>query len=130
MPYLYERDDVRRLVVVTVTGPFQGADVFDLFARQRGDGTWPYGLLYDTRGMTGYPSLNDLRQFMKQDAETHPDQRPRGPLAILATDATVYAVACVYAALGGSKRQVEVFRDRADADTWLAAKTIHSLAIS
>jgi hypothetical protein len=124
MPYLYERDDIRRRVVVTVTGAFQGADVFDLFARQRGDGTWPYGLLYDTRVMTGHPTVDDLRQFMRQDAETEAEQRPRGPLAILATDTTIYAVACVYAALGGSKRKVQVFRDRAEADTWLAAQTI------
>jgi hypothetical protein len=123
LPYLYERDDIRRRVVVTVTGAFQGADVFELFARQRGDGTWAYGLLYDTRGMTGHPSVDDLRQFMRQDAEKLVEQRARGPLAILATDATIYAVACVYAALGGSKRQVQVFRDRDEADTWLAAQT-------
>jgi hypothetical protein len=29
----------------------------------------------------------------------------------------------VYAALGGSKRQVQVFRDRDEAGTWLAAQT-------
>jgi hypothetical protein len=61
MPFSFERDDVKR-VVVTVIGRFQGADVFALLDRQRDDGTWTNGLLYDTRGMSGYPTVNELRR--------------------------------------------------------------------
>jgi hypothetical protein len=38
-------------------------------------------MLYDLRGMTGEPSIADLRQFMSEAART---TRPRGPLAIVA----------------------------------------------
>jgi hypothetical protein len=122
MPLAYYRDDVKRCVVATVTGPFESADVIALLERQRDDGTWAYRLLLDTSGMSGRPSFDDLREFMRLEKETDSEERPRGPLAIFATDVTIYATACVYAALGGSKRRVEVFRSRDEANQWLSAQ--------
>jgi hypothetical protein len=122
MSLLLGRDDVKQRVVVTATGPFRGADVLAFLARQRDDGTWPYALLYDMRGMTGHPTLEDLRLFMKLHSEPDVEQRARGPLALVSTGATMYAMACMCAALGGTKREVEVFLDPDEADRWLAAK--------
>ena len=122
MPLLHERDDVKQRVVVTATGPFHGAEVLAFLARQRDDGTWTYALLYDTRGMTGHPTIEDLRLFMKLHAEADVEQRPRGPLALVSTGTTVYAMACMCAALGGTKREVEVFLHRDEAEKWLAAQ--------
>lgn len=127
VPLLHERDDVKRRVVVTATGPFHRAEVLDFLERQRGDGTWTYGLLFDTRDMTGQPTIEDLRLLMTLHPETDVEQPPRGPLALLSTDASLYAIACMCAALGGTKRKVEVFRDVNEADTWLAAQTRESL---
>jgi hypothetical protein len=121
MPLLHERDDVKQRVVVTATGPFHGAEVLAFLAGQRGDGTWTYALLCDTRDMTGHPTIEDLRLFMKLHSENDVDQRPRGPLALVSTGMPIYAIACMCAALGGTKRQVEVFLDRDEADKWLAA---------
>jgi hypothetical protein len=123
MPLVYERDDVRRRVVATEKGLFRSADVFDLLERQRVDGTWTYGLLFDTLGMTGHPTIEDVREFLTFESKTDSQLRPRGPLALLSTDVNLYATACMCAALGGTKRKVEVFRDRDEADTWLAAQT-------
>jgi hypothetical protein len=123
MPLACERDDFKRRVVATSTGPFQAGDVFDLLMRQREDGTWAYGVLYDTRGQTGYPTIEELREFLTLGSETDSDQRPRGPMAFLATEATAYRVACAYEALGGSTRKVAVFRDRSEAEQWLIAET-------
>jgi hypothetical protein len=78
-----------------------------------------YGMLYDLRGMKGAPTLADLRQFMSEAARTN---RPRGPLAILATDPIIYARACTYAALTRATMTVEAFRDTASADQWLTAQ--------
>ena len=122
MPFLYERDDARRLVVVTWTGAFQGADVLDLLRRQREDGTWTYGLLLDTVALIGHPTIEELRQFMKLESE--PDgERQRGPLAFVATDPRLYVTACAYAMLGASARKIQVFRNRDEADLWLTTQT-------
>ena len=123
MAFLYERDDVNRRVLVTVSGPFQAGEVMTILDRQREDGTWTYGTLLDTRAMRGRPSIADMRAFMKLDARVYADQGPRGPLALLATDSAMYATACVYAAIGRAKRTVEAFRDRQEADDWLVAQT-------
>ena len=123
MPFLYERDDVKRRVIVTWTGAFQAADVIDLLRRQREDGTWTYGLLLDTLVMTGHPNVGELRQFVKLESETDSQQRARGPLAFVATDPKVYLAACTYAMLGPSTRKIEVFRNRDEADLWLTAET-------
>ena len=65
-------------------------------------------MLYDLRGMTGEPTIADLRQFMSEAAQT---TRPRGPLAIVATDPVLYSRACTYATLGRATLTVEVLRD-------------------
>jgi hypothetical protein len=122
MPLLHRRDDTKRRVVVTATGPFQAAHVFDWLERQRNDGTWTYGVLFDTRGMTGHATFDDVRLVMNRLVDTDAEPRPRGPLAVLWTDANAYAIACLCATLGGARRTVEVFRDRTEADTWLAAQ--------
>jgi hypothetical protein len=123
VPLFCERDDVKRRVKATATGPFQGADVFDLLKRQHEDGTWTYGVLYDTRDQTGSPTVDELRMFLKLGSETNSDLQPRGPMALLASDATLYRVACAYEVLGGSGRNIAVFRDRGDAEEWLTAHT-------
>ena len=65
-------------------------------------------MLYDLRGMTGEPTMADLRQFMSEAAQI---TRPRGLLAIVATDPVIYARACTYATLGRATLNVKVFRN-------------------
>ena|ERR1700687_6091714 len=120
MPIHYERDDVRRRVVVTVQGPFAVADFLAVMERQRADGAWTYGMLSDLRGMTGEPAIDDLRQFLSEAART---TEPRGPVALLATDPVIYGRACTYAALTRSTLTVEVFRDLDKAEEWLTAQS-------
>jgi hypothetical protein len=123
VPIHYERDDARQRLVVIVEGPFQKSDMLACLERQRADGTWSYGALYDFRRMTGTATFDDLREIMGQ-ATSHPETaRSRGPAAIVANEQTVYELACRYAALGRSRLTIEVFRDRIDADRWLTAQT-------
>jgi hypothetical protein len=119
MPIRYELDDVHRRVVVTIAGPFAIEDFLAVIERQRGDNASAYSLLYDLRGMTGEPTIAELRQALSQSAQTH---RRRGPLAILATNPALYDRACTYAALGYSTLTVGVFRDWDEAEQWLTAQ--------
>jgi hypothetical protein len=119
MPIRYERDDARRRLVVTIDGPFALEDFLAVIERQRGDNASAYGLLYDLRGMTGAPTIAELRQAFTQSAQTH---RRRGPIAILATDPALYDRACTYVALGYSTLTVGVFRDLDEAEQWLTAQ--------
>ena len=128
MPIDYERDDVNRRVLITFQGEFHAPDVFAVIARYHAEDTWSYGLIWDTRRLTGTPTLADLRQFIRQDAQDRPGAGTRGPVAILATNPFVYGLACSYAALGRSKMTIGVFRDVEEADAWLTAQTIRSAA--
>jgi hypothetical protein len=123
VPVRYERDDVRRRVVISLQGAFQAADVFPVIARYHTEDTWSYGLLWDVRDLSGTPTITDLRAIMREDAASRPDAGPRGPVAVLASGAFVYGLACVYAALGRPNMTIEVFRDYHDADRWLATHT-------
>jgi hypothetical protein len=58
-------------------------------------------------------------QFLSEAERT---TQPRGPLAILATDAVIYGRACRYAALTRATLTVEVFRDLDKAEEWLTAR--------
>jgi hypothetical protein len=122
MPIRYELDDVRRRVVVTVEGPFQVDDILAVMARQRAEQTWTYGILYDLRAMTGEPTIAELRDLISEAARRHLGQAPRGPVALLATDPTLYGRLCTYAALGSATLTIGVFREREEADQWLTAQ--------
>jgi hypothetical protein len=118
MPLQYERDDARRRVVVTITGEFQTDDVLAVIARQHTEETWTYGMFYDLRGMTGHPTIADLRSILGLVVANQGDA-PRGPVALLATDPILYGRLCTYAALGRSRLMLEVFRDWNEAEQWL-----------
>ena len=118
MSVRYERDDTARRVVVTIQGPFEVADFSAVIARRQADDTGAYGTLFDLRGMTGEPSIANLREFMSTAAQT---ARPRGAIALLATDPAIYARACTYATMMGHSTAltIAVFRDLVEAAQWL-----------
>jgi hypothetical protein len=122
MPVRFERDDGRRLVVVTVEGALQPDEVLATLAQRRHDGTLTYGTLCDLRRMTGRRTFRDLRQLVTEAAARDTDQSRRGPLAILVTNPDHYIMACAYAAIRQRTRTVEVFRALDEAEQWLAGK--------
>ena len=52
MPVNYARDDVRRLITVSMQGPFETRNLVDTVDRQIAEGTWAYARVYDERGVT------------------------------------------------------------------------------
>ena len=107
--------------MVTVEGPFAVADFLAVMERQRDDGAWTYGVLYDLRGMTGAPAIDDLRQFMSEAQRT---TQPPGPVAILATNPFIYGRACTYAALVRATLTIGVFRDLDKAEQWFTGRAV------
>jgi hypothetical protein len=122
MQIQYERDDTRQRVTVTLRGPYAASEILALFERHRVEDDWRYERIYDVRHVTGKPTLDELRQFMSLDAH----HRPHGPEAILTRDPILFALACAYAALGRSTLSIQVFRDLAEAEQWLAAQANES----
>lgn len=120
MPIRHDRDDVLRRVVVRIEGPFQTGDVMAFLEQHRLSDAWSYGMLYDLRGMTGQPTLEEQRALMSRGVQAG---RQRGPLAILVTDPEMYKKACAYAALGHAMLTIGVFRDAGEAEAWLAGQS-------
>jgi hypothetical protein len=123
MPTQYERDDVRRRVIVTMTGAAEPDDFIAVIERQRAEGTWSYGLLYDLRHMTTPQSLAVQRDLMRHSAPSRQVAEARGPVAFLADDLPMYTSACRYAGLMRAQMTIEVFREWNEADAWLIAHT-------
>jgi hypothetical protein len=122
MPISYERDDAVRRITAIWEGNYRTEDVIEIFERLRREGAWSYGTLYDVRGLTGHPSVSDLRRILEVAKQPAPDGQSAGPIAVVVTQPVLYAMACAYAALG-HPGLFAVFRDRAEADAWLATNT-------
>ncbi len=123
----YERDDVRRRIVVTITGEAHTADVLGVIERQVADNAWRYAMLYDSREDTSAPSSGDLRAVVDVVGRHIAQLGPRGPVAIVTSHPMNYGMARMYATFGEPVRlNVEVFRDIADAEAWLDAQMGHA----
>ena len=120
MPVLYMRDDENRYVSVTLSGAFDPGEISEVMRRQKADGSSRYAVLVDTRGMTSPAKLGELSELMQVDAR---ENTVRGPVAIVARDAAVYAMACAYATMLGSRHPMQVFIDMDDAMGWLRSKS-------
>ena len=114
----YTVDDGERIIHARVAGPFDREAFLDMLERMRAEGTWTYGALLDLRALTSLPSFDDLRQIAHAATRTDPERQRRGPLAILTGDASLFGMACTYAAMS-TARDVDVFSDASHADLWL-----------
>ena len=61
MPITYERDDKLRRIVVTTIGIVGLDDMLAVVDRQASEGTWEYGILYDSRRVASVASQTDVR---------------------------------------------------------------------
>ncbi|MGH9311205.1 MAG: hypothetical protein ACRD1U_17645 [Vicinamibacterales bacterium] len=119
MPIIYARDDESRYVSLTLSGPFDMSEVMEARRRQQNDGASGYAVLVDTRGLTSAAKVSELSEFIQADMQ---ERTTRGPVAIVARDAEVYAMSCAYATMLGSRHPMQVFIDMDDAMSWLQSK--------
>jgi hypothetical protein len=117
-----ELDHARRRINLVVAGPFNVEKMRDLMMSRPRDDTWGYGVLFDIRGMTGVPSIRDVRELSPSPKDT--SQAGRGPIALLVTDTAQYNLACAYVAMAGRTRLAQVFHDRREAEDWLATRRV------
>jgi hypothetical protein len=123
MAYQYHRDDVNRRVVVTIAGRYSKDESLEIVRRHQMEAIGSYGILYDLMNMTGKQTLAEMREVIANKLSSNVGRL--GPVAVLACEPEVYSAACTYAALASGKLVIviEVFRDRADAETWLTQMT-------
>lgn len=120
MSFDYGRDDRNGLVVVTFRGEYRFSEGVEVLERLRDEKLGSYRILYDVRGMSGYPTISDLHAYLQHEPASPAQDTPRGRVAVLTIDPEMYNRACMYAAMGRSLLTIEVFRDRQDADRWFA----------
>jgi hypothetical protein len=90
--------------------------------RQASEGTWHYGMLYDSRRVSSVASQADVRIGLKHVDTMSRALGRRGPVAFVTTMPAAYGMVRMYSTLAGQLHQaVEVFRDIGDAERWLAA---------
>jgi hypothetical protein len=119
MPIHYARDDVRRRIRITLTGPLTLADLIASVERQLAEGNWLDGLLVDARATFPAPPPSDMRLFASHVLKLIATHGPRGPIAVVARDASAIASAQLYLFFGGKTESIEVFWDLDDALQWL-----------
>jgi len=124
MPITYERDDERRRIVVTTVGTVGYEEVMAVVDRQAAEGTWQYGMLYDSRQVSTVASQADVRMGLKHVETLSRAYGQRGPVAFVTTMPAAYGMVRMYSILAGQLHQVvEVFRDIGDAERWIEAHT-------
>jgi len=124
MPITYERDDERRRITVTTVGTVAYEDVMAVVDRQASEGTWHYGMLYDSRLVSTVASQADVRMGLKHVETLSRAFGQRGPVAFVTTMPAAYGMVRMYSILAGQMHQsVEVFRDIGDAERWIEAHT-------
>lgn len=64
MPIRFERDDADRRITVVYSGTFQLSDALAILERHRSENVATYAFLYDLRGLTGQPTIDDLRHIL------------------------------------------------------------------
>jgi hypothetical protein len=124
MPITYERDDKLRRIVVTTIGIVGLDDMLAVVDRQASEGTWHYGILYDSRRVASVASQTDVRAGLRHVEVLSRTHGKRGPVAFVTTMPAAYGMVRMYSTLSGQVQQsVEVFRDIGDAERWLASQT-------
>ena len=123
MPITYHRDDKRRRIVVTTIGIVGLDDMLAVVDRQANEGTWQYGILYDSRRVASVASHTDVRAGVRHVEALSRTHGRRGPVAFVTTMPAAYGMVRIYSTLSGQVQQsVEVFRDIGDAERWLASQ--------
>jgi hypothetical protein len=119
MPCDYLVDHSRRRIVLTPRDPVSVTDVVAAVERQATDGTWAWATLIDSRLRTSAPTAAAIRQLLARVRALSDVQGPRGPVAMVASMPAMYGMARMYATLGESVTNMQVFGDLAEAEQWL-----------
>ena len=119
MPIVYQRDDQRRLITVTVTEPCSVDDISSVIDRQAGEGTWEYALFYDLRAMTDASTEADLQQLAER-VQVAGGERERGPVGVaIRARPALFLLGLMYTKLMNESVTVEMLLTATQIDAWL-----------
>ena len=123
MPLVYERDDERRRITVTMTGPAVLSELIANLEHLAAEGVWRYAVMYDGQLVTTPLSIEDTRTMVLVVRQLTALYGARGPVAlVMTTTAALLEMARMYSMLAeGSGLTSEVFHDFAAAEAWLAS---------
>jgi hypothetical protein len=117
---IYKRDDVRRQITVTITGPALLADLASVVERQAADGTWRYAVLYDECTGTASLSVSATRAPLTVVDRATRAYGPRGAVAFVCGAGEELGMARMHSILGEQQGlDSHVFYDVAAAEAWL-----------
>ena len=120
MPIAYARDDLRRLITLTVTEPYSVEDILAVIDRQAAEDIWGYAMLYDLQAATHVAADAELQQIAAR-VQALGAGRERGPVGMLvASVPDQFRMGMAYTRLTRSHESVEVLLTAAQRDDWLA----------
>ena len=123
MPLTYKRDDARRRISLTLREPLTEEDLIRAIDRQLAEGTWSYGLVYDTRQLVTSARVAISRHAAAYVVDIATRVGLRGPVAILVSGGDMSAMSEAHASRSrGSGRGVRVYWSPAEALEWLEAE--------
>jgi hypothetical protein len=119
MPIRYERDDARQRIRINLTDPLTEAEITSVIDRQAAEGTWRYGVLYDSRAINSRAAAGISRAALDRVRAMVEREGRRGPVAIVA-NATLVGISEAYAIESHKAgRTVQVFWSLDEANQWL-----------
>jgi hypothetical protein len=118
MPLRWRFDDVERLVVATAEGFVLPEEMLALLAQIDARGARPWRKIFDVtelKSMFPDERVLDLAKLIRfRNAET-----TIGPIAIVATDATILRQAALFVGSGAIDKPIRVFRALHEAHSWM-----------
>jgi hypothetical protein len=114
----YDRDDRQRRITIQLAGAFELSAALAFVDRLAADEAWSYGLLYDTSKLATAPTMSELQAIVDR-VQAMAAQRPRGPVAVVSPDASIYAMVQVYASRLAGTVNIAVFRTLDEGREWL-----------
>ena len=114
---MYLSDAGRRLVLVTAFQTLTGDDLVTIIDRQRGDGSWSFGLVYDMRRVEDVISEQEAAT-VAEHVRIAVATGPRGRVALVTHSANVLASGFEYAYRTARNIKVEIYWDMEQAIAW------------
>jgi hypothetical protein len=116
----YVLDHQKRRLTIVRSGAAELDQIIALLDRQAADGAWSYRLLHDARGASTALSATEARTVAEHSRRLSLVHGPRGKVAFVTRSPALVGAMQIYAILAGEGSAVQVFWDRADAESWLA----------
>ena len=124
MPLHWTIDHQARLVHATADGSLALGDIKDYLDQLAAGGAMPYAKLFDLSTVDATFNVQELGTLGKSIRQYAIDGfGPLGPLAIVVSESHMHLQAALYADAAGANRAIQIFRDKAPAQTWLGGHT-------